>query len=254
MNANYPTKSPDALLDALNVSASVPTSVPDRPRAKSVRRTRTANGKPGSGPLLSAILTTSLALHLLAVGLIGFGTPAEPKVPRTAAAAPPPPPPVVENIRLEAPPPPVRREILPQQSAPVAAQDAPAPATPIAAVAPSANVDFGVRVIGPVKLVSTLSEASGPALGTVVAVPHEVAARDLLVPALDYPAQALARRLSGKVVVEFHTTPRGDIVDPRVRISSGSPVLDRAALDNLRLGRWVGEAGYFTKTYEFALR
>jgi TonB family protein len=105
-----------------------------------------------------------------------------------------------------------------------------------------------------VHLVSDTGDASGTGLAASPAEPTEVSGRSLLVPMLNYPPDALYRRLTGKVVVEFHTTPRGDIVDVRIRSSSGYEALDRAALENLRLGRWVGEAGYFTKTYEFILR
>jgi TonB family protein len=111
-----------------------------------------------------------------------------------------------------------------------------------------------MRVVGPVRLVSDASEASGGRLAAAPDIPQEVGGRSLLTPPLSYPADALYRHLTGKVVVEFHTTATGDIVDVRVRSSSGYETLDRAALENIRLGRWVGEAGYFTKTYEFVLR
>jgi TonB family protein len=132
--------------------------------------------------------------------------------------------------------------------------DLPAPAVPIAAVPASVKVDFGIQAVGPVQLVATAGEASGAGLAATAALPREAVGRSLLTPVLDYPAAALLRRLTGRVVVEFHTTARGDIIDVRVRTSSGSEILDQAALENIRLGRWVGEAGYFTKTYDFLLR
>jgi protein TonB len=203
--------------------------------------------------LLSTILTTSVCLHLLIVGYLGFGPPAEIVRPRIARASPPPPP-VIENIQLEAPPPPkAPREIRLQDQPPPVEQDLPAPAAAIAAVPANLAVAFAVKVEGPVRLVSDLAEAGGG--GPVLpALPREVVGRNLLTDQLSYPPEALYRHLTGRVVVEFHTTPTGDIVDVRVRASSGSAVLDRAALENLRVGRWVGEAGYFTKTYDFVLR
>jgi TonB family protein len=78
--------------------------------------------------------------------------------------------------------------------------------------------------------------------------------RNLLLPVLRYPPKAQLRRVTGKVQVEFRASPNGDVTDAKVDRSSGSDDLDQAALDNIRQGRWTGDAGYFTKTYEFILR
>jgi TonB family protein len=245
----------------------MPTLVEDLPAAAgnlAAIPARTSGGIPAvdrpeksarnGGQLLSTILTTSVCLHLLIVGYLGFGIPPQTVRPRIARAAPPPPP-IIEDIQLEAPPPPPKapREALRDQQPPTA-QDLPAAVSAISAVPSTVNVAFGIRVVGPVHLVSDTAEASGTGLVASPAEPTEVSGRSLLIPMLNYPPDALYRRLTGKVVVEFHTTSRGDIVDVRVRSSSGYDVLDRAALENLRLGHWVGEAGYFTKTYEFILR
>jgi TonB family protein len=205
------------------------------------------------GQLLTAILTTSICLHLLIVGYLGYGVPAvtpRPHVVRTA----PPPPPIVENVQIEAPPPPPKAapEVLRDQPPPD--QDLPAPAAAVAAVPANVAVAFAIKVAGPVRLVTDASEASGAsAAAPLPALPREVVGRSLLTDQLVYPAAALFKHLTGRVVVEFHTTPRGDIVDAQIRSSSGFDVLDRAALENLRSGRWVGEAGYFTKTYDFVI-
>jgi TonB family protein len=229
------------------------TAVPARAHRRFPSIIRPEEATHGPGKLLSTILTTSICLHLLLVGYLGFGVPAE--LPRLRVVhAPPPPPAIIENIQLEAPPPPkAAREILKDQPQPKD-QDLPAPTAAIAAVPSSVSVAFAIRVVGPVRLVSDTGEASGASLAATAAAPEEASGHSLLTPMLNYPPEALLRRLTGRVVVEFHTTARGDIVDARVRAGSGYDVLDRAALENLSLSRWVGEAGYFTKTYEFVLR
>jgi TonB family protein len=205
------------------------------------------------GPLLAAILTTSICLHLLVVGYLGFGVPAEAHRPHVVRAAPPPPP-IIENVQIEAPPPPkaapqVLRDVPPPE------QDQLAPAAVVAAVPADVAVAFAIKVAGPVRLVSDAAEATGiSATPPLPALPREVVGRNLLTSQVAYPPAALVRHLTGRVVIEFHTSPTGDITDARVRVSSGSELLDQAALENLRQGRWVGDAGYFTKTYDFVLR
>jgi TonB family protein len=137
---------------------------------------------------------------------------------------------------------------------PPSAPEMPVAAAAIAVVAPSANVAFGIQTVGTVRLVSDFSQAGEGAVAAAPDVPQEAQGRSLLTPMVNYPPEALLHHETGRVVVEFHTTATGDIVDARVRISSGHDALDLAALENLRLGRWVGEAGYFTKTYDFVLR
>jgi protein TonB len=204
--------------------------------------------------LLSTILTTSVCLHLLLVGYLGFGVPTPPARPRVARAAPPPPP-IVENIELQAPPPPPKAQPQALRDEPPPSQDLPAAVSAVAAVPANVAVAFAIKVAGPVRLVADAADASGGGVvAPVAAIPHEVVGRNLLTPQLSYPAAALYKHLTGRVVVEFHTTATGDIIDIKVRTSSGEQILDQAALDNLRLGRWVGEAGYFTKTYDFILR
>jgi protein TonB len=202
---------------------------------------------------LSTILTTSGALHLLVIGYLGFGIPADTPRPHVVHAAPPPPP-IIENVQLEAPPPPKAQKLELKEDEPTPLPDAPAPVAAIAAVPANVSVAFAVKVEGPVHLVSDASLASGAFAPPPPVIPKEASERNLLTPDLAYPAEALHRRYTGQVVIEFHTTAQGDIIGARIRSSSGHALLDQAALDNLRLGRWVGEAGYFVKTYEFVLR
>jgi TonB family protein len=78
--------------------------------------------------------------------------------------------------------------------------------------------------------------------------------KNLILPPVRYPREALVARLTGKVIIEFRTGASGEIADARVRASSGSSLLDRTALDNLKQGRWLGGPGfYLMKPYEFAL-
>jgi TonB family protein len=193
---------------------------------------------------------------LLLIGYLGFGVPAPVARPRVIHAEPPPPP-VIENIELppDPPPPPKATPQDLRDQPPPPSQDIPAPVAAVAAVPANVAVAFALNVTGPVRLVSDASEASGVvAVAPVAAIPHEVVGRNLLTPPLTYPAVALYKHLTGRVVVEFRTSATGDITEVKVRSSSGEEILDQAALENLRLGRWVGEAGYFTKTYEFVLR
>ena len=201
---------------------------------------------------LATILTTSASLHLLLVGLLGFGIPTEAPRPHVARAEIPPPP-IVENVQIESAQPKAPVEI-PKEQIHRTQDDLPAPAAAISAVSSSVSVAFAIPVTGPVHLVSDASLASGASLAGPIEVPQEVSARSLLTPPIEYPPEALARRLTGKVVVEFRTSARGDILEAKIRSGSGHESLDRAALENLRLGRWAGDAGYFTKTYEFVLR
>lgn len=205
------------------------------------------------GRLLSTVLTTSACLHLLLIGALGWGISKAPQRPKPIRAEVPPPT-IVENIQLEAPPPPeAKSEVLRQTDTPPAS-DLPAPAATIDAVPANAVVPFAIKVAGPVRLVADASAASEGAAPAAVVVPIEATAHSILTPEISYPPEARYRRFSGRVVVEFHTTATGDIVDVRVRASSGHDILDQAAIENLRLGRWIGEAGYFTKTYDFVLR
>jgi len=210
---------------------------------------------PGSlGELLTAILTSSICLHLLVVGYLGFGAPKEAERPRVVRAAPPPPP-LIENVQIEAQPPPPKAPKEVPQNQPPPEEDLPAPTAAVAAVPANVAVSFAIKVAGPVRLVADAADTTGiSATPPLPSVPREVVGRNLLTNQVAYPALALAKHLTGRVVIEFHTTPTGDIVDARVRTTSGSDLLDRAALENLRQGRWVGEAGYFTKTYDFVLR
>jgi protein TonB len=221
-----------------------------------VRRPMEASSQPTTPKRdipLSTILTTSVGLHLLLIAGLGFGIPVQPQRPR-AARAEKPPPPIIENIQLAAPPPPVAARDILRQLPPPTPQDLPMAVPTISAVPSSVSVAFAICAIGPVHLVSDTAEASGADLAPTAVEPHEATGRSLLTPLLNYPPNALYRRITGRVVIEFHTTARGDIVDARVRTGSGHDVLDQAALENLRQGRWVGEAGYFTKTYDFVLR
>ena len=134
-------------------------------------------------PLLSTILTTSGALHLLVIGYLGFGIPADTPRPHVVHAAPPPPP-IIENVQLEAPPPPKAQKLELKEDEPTPLPDAPAPVAAIAAVPANVSVAFAVKVEGPVHLVSDASLASGAFAPPPPVIPKEASERNLLTPGL----------------------------------------------------------------------
>jgi TonB family protein len=259
----------------MSLNAILPEAVALPPRAKPFRAAwsrslKNANapfiGTPLDSTLIWSILTTSAALHLLLIGFLGAGVP-KPAPVRTKPVVPPPSAvQLVENVKLEPEPETqlpeqLKSEELPLQTEPPAAASVDLPPvselTPIAAVSASVPVAFGIDVKGPVRLVSDPSQASGRVGGRRGPVPvsldDTLGAKDLLLPQIVYPAAAQVRRQSGTVLIEFHTTPTGDITTPKIYASSGYPALDSAALENLKHGRWVGAAGYYLKAYLFKL-
>jgi TonB family protein len=119
-------------------------------------------------------------------------------------------------------------------------------------------VAFGLAVQGKVRLVSDASLASGSVGGRALNEPvaidgNSAAEKNLLIPDLTYPREALALKQQGTVLLEFHTSATGQIFGVRVRQGSGFDSIDEAALENLNQGRWLGRAGYYLKAYEFKL-
>jgi periplasmic protein TonB len=216
--------------------------------------------------LIGAIFVTSVCVHLLAVSITGFGIHPDP-VRKYKVEAPP--TRVLEEVKLEPPPPPPPEaappppEALPDLSAPTEAANIdlpPLPATEeISAVAADVPVAFSIAVTGPVKIVKDAAHASGAVggrprnTGPLSVDAGAENARFLLLPSLSYPPTALERRISGNVEIEFKTTPTGEITDIKVRNSSGYADLDRAAIQNMRRGRWTGAAGFFVKKFVFIL-
>jgi TonB family protein len=215
-----------------------------------------------NGSLILSIFTTSICVHLLVVGFIGARLPEA-----TPQARPLPSSPVtrmIEDVKLVSektlPPPPPKLDKIPPPPLPASAPSIDLPPLPqiavVAAVPASVSVDFAIGVSGPVRLVSDFSQASG-GIATVSSGPQEINdthfGRNLLIPTVVYPPEALLHHVTGEVQVEFRTSTTGDIYDAKVRRGSGSETLDWTALENIRHGRWTGEAGYFTKTYEFIL-
>jgi periplasmic protein TonB len=212
-----------------------------------------------AGSILLPIFTTSICLHLLVVGFIGAHLPED--APRPRALLAPPATRLIEDIKLDSEkipelPPPSKPDRISQPPLPSAVAQIDLPPLPQVAVIAAIPVDFALRVSGPVRLVTASSKASG-SIRAVPSGPQEIddahLGRNLLIPSIVYPSEALLHRVSGEVQVEFRTSATGDISDARIRRSSGSGALDWAALENIRHGRWTGEAGYFTKTYVFIL-
>jgi protein TonB len=207
--------------------------------------------------LLVAVLTTSACAHLLIVGYLGYGIPSD--LPRLKPApAAPAPVKVIEDVRLEAlppspPPPKTLREVLPE---PPATAPEVEPVAAIAAVPATVRLDFAIQPTGPVLVVNSIGQAAAraePIPEAPVSLDSGNAKGNLLSPPMIYPPEALRRRLSGTVTLEFMTNSKGDIYGARVRESSGHRILDQDALDKLRQSRWTGEAGHFTKLYDYTL-
>jgi TonB family protein len=209
--------------------------------------------------LLTAVLTTSACLHLLVVGFLGHGIPADLPHLKARPAAPAPVK-VYEDVQLEAAPPPPKApaEVLRQvQPTPVELPEiGPVPA--IAAVQATVKVDFAILTPEPVRIVSTIADASGSAALPIpdepIALETQTAKGQLLSPQLPYPPEAHRRHLSGHVVIEFKTTATGDIYAARVRSSSGHLSIDSHALELVRKSRWTGSVGYFAIPYEYSSR
>jgi TonB family protein len=220
-------------------------------------RPRAVDGVKVSDPrnLLLAVLTTSAYAHILIVGFLGRGLPADLPRPKPLPAAPP--AKVIENVRLEAPPPPPPPKAL-RDLPPSPPVDLPnlEPAAAIPAVPSTVKVDFAIRAVGPVHIVNSIGEAAAraePISEGPISLDSGSAEGALLAPPLTYPPEALRRHQTGVVVLEFMTTATGDITGARVLRSSGHGSLDRDALEKLRQSRWTGRAGHFTKTYDYTL-
>jgi len=218
--------------------------------------------------LLLKILTTSVVVHFLLVGVLGSGIPKPAVRPARAAVPPPTVAKVIEDVKLQ-------EEVPPPEPAKPIEQDhvAPAPEIPaaaavdlpplsqveaISAVPSSVPVAFGIEVKGRVRLVADAAQASGAIGGRPLREPVAIDGdsaqeKNLLLPDVTYPPEALVKHQQGTVLLEFRTSVTGEIYAAKVRQSSGYPAIDRAALKNLGQGRWKGAAGYYLKTYEFKL-
>ncbi len=221
----------------------------------------------GRGPW-AALLVTTATLHLLLVGILGFGLGEEnSRRPREEKTIPPTtleqpveltPPPVEQKPIEETPPP---EQLPPELSTPVVDNLALPPLpelTPITAVAPNVPVAFSIAVKGPVHLTNDPARAGGTVGGVRGPVSIDgdgQLASNLVLPPLSYPPTALQRRIVGTVDIEFRVAASGGaIAEARVHRSSGFSELDAAALQNLRQGSWLGRPGYYLKTYAFSIR
>jgi TonB family protein len=212
------------------------------------------------GRILTAVLTTSACLHLLIVGFLGDGIPADSPRLKVRPSVPPPVK-VYENVQLDsAPPPPPKAPTEVLRETPLSPAELPeiGPVPAVAAIDSTVKVDFAILTAEPVRIVNTIAEASG---GAVLRIPDEPIALEtqsakgqLLSPQLPYPPEAHRRHLSGNVVIEFKTTSTGDIYAARVRTSSGHLSIDNHALELVRRSRWTGSAGFFAIPYEYSSR
>lgn len=217
--------------------------------------------------LLPALVVTTTTLHLLLVGVLGFGLGEDPQRARPKEAVIPPTtlqqpvelkPVPVEEVLQE---PPALEDLPPDLAVPLVADLALPPLpdlTPVSAVPATVPVAFAIPVQGPVRLTDDPARATGAFGGTAgpVAIDGDGRlAKNLILPPLQYPLVALQRRITGTVDIEFRVGgTEGRIADARVRRSSGFNELDSAAVINLRRGRWLGAPGYYVKTFVFTLK
>jgi TonB family protein len=219
-------------------------------------------------PLLVRILTASIVVHLLLIGILGSGIPKPLTRPTRPASPPPTEAKLIEDVKLQeeeplpAQPKPIdQSQVLPAPELPAAAQiDLPpiSQVEPISAVPASVPVAFGLEVKGRVRIVTDAAQASGSIGGRALKDPVAIDGdssqeKNLLLPPVVYPPEGLVRRQQGTVVLEFRTSVQGEIYDVKVHSGSGHPAIDRAALANLAQGKWLGAAGYYLKAYEFKL-
>ncbi len=174
--------------------------------------------------------------------------PAEPAQARPAerpAAAPVPIPRERPAPQAKAEPAPVRdvsaSDPRPTPAVTPVAPTAPPAATPVAA-APSAPAQSASAAPAPAATAAASATASGPVASA--APTSEVARR--VGPRVDaswagnapppYPAAARRMGEQGEVRLDVHVGVDGSVIDVQVRVSSGSPALDRSAMDAVR--RW----------------
>jgi periplasmic protein TonB len=244
-----------------------PTSIAASPKVMAEPSSRQAPPQSSEGGVLLALGVTSVALHLLITGILGFGVGEDPVRPAPTRREIPPTtleqrvelePAPVEEVPAETPP--LPEELPPDLTVPVVADLALPPLpelTPITAVPPTTPVAFAIPVKGPVHLTNDPARATasvGGLSGPISLDANGQLGSNLVLPRLEYPLVALQRRLTGTVDIEFRvSTAGGRVTDARVRRSSGFNELDSAALLNLRRGRWLGAPGYYVKTFVFSL-
>jgi protein TonB len=180
---------------------------------------------------------------------------AQPLIPPRPAPLPVPPQAVAEPLvqpEPPAPPPPQPRPEpvaeLPPPPAPVPESVAPAPPAPAAPVAPSEPAHSAAVVAPP--SAPTVPPGPQPATGTVPAAAspagpagpptpprHDAAYLDNPKPA--YPLSARQRRLEGTVRLRVFVNATGTVDEVHLHQTSGSPALDRSALDAVKQWRFV---------------
>ena len=116
---------------------------------------------------------------------------------------------------------------LPSQGPKQMALEAPPPAVQISAPA-IASVEAAARVSAPAAPASTPAREGGDLSGTVLVAKPPV-----------YPAEARRRREQGTVKLLVLVDPEGRVADIQVAASSGSQLLDRAALRAVKHWRWT---------------
>src|SRR5437016_6701885 len=199
----------------------------------------------------------SICLLFLAVGIAGLNPPKlEQKIPEPTQEFMP--------AEIVQPPEPPKVEPQPEQEQPEQQPDTPVEMPQIATVvaADPSQVKFAVPVEGPVVFApAKFAQAPPPA-------PPKPATRTVVkmtgaeggsFPAPKYPAAAVEQRLQGTVTLIITVRPDGLVESAEVTKSSGSVLLDRAAVQQAKtkykyLPISTSELRYFEKDVEFRLQ
>ena len=199
----------------------------------------------------------SICLLFLAVGIAGLNPPKlEQKIPEPAQEFMP--------AEIVQPPEPPKVEPQPEQEQPEQQPDTPVEMPQIATVvaADPSQVKFAVPVEGPVVFAPAKfaqpppASPPKPATRTVVKM---TGAEGGTFPAPKYPPAALEQRLQGTVTLIITVRPDGLVETAEVTKSSGSVILDRAAMQQAKtkykyLPISTSELRYFEKDVEFRLQ
>lgn len=181
--------------------------------------------RPRLNPVRITALSTALALHAAAFGLLVL-----PASPLLAALEPPPAAIVIDFIAAVVPPPPIPVPPVP----PPPTRPTPRTLTPVVKPVVIAESDF--EIVAPV--LEPVTETTSETVTDAAPTPTTAAAIAYAdVPAPPYPRAAIRERLEGEVLLRVRVDESGRPVDVEVERSSGHRVLDRTAREHV-LKRW----------------
>ncbi|MEO0215409.1 MAG: TonB family protein [candidate division WOR-3 bacterium] len=103
-------------------------------------------------------------------------------------------------------------------------------------VIPATNPDEGIATITPTDLIEDIipTKPSGPEIEIVPYYKVEIKPQPVYMPQVEYPSLALQAGIEGKTVVQMLVDIDGKVIDVQVIKSSGSTLLDEAAISAAR--------------------